>query len=149
MSAYEVTGEVVRAILEKKFDLIILNYANADMVGHTGVLGAAIKAIEAVDSSLGRVIDALKEVGGKALVVSDHGNAEQMLDYETREPYTAHTSNLVPCILYDQDAQGVGLRDGILADVGPTILELLGVGKPPEMTAGSLIVRDMGKERGV
>lgn len=139
MSAYEVTDEVVERIKSKNYDVIILNYANCDMVGHTGIIEAARTAVEAVDTCLGRVIAAIEEQGGVALITADHGNAEQMIDYDTSGPFTAHTTNVVPLI-------GVGLgnvklKEGRLADLAPTILDIMGVEKPAEMTGISLIER--------
>ena len=139
MSAIEVTDNVVEAILSKKYDTIILNYANCDMVGHTGSLEAAIKAVETVDSCLARVLEAMKENGGTLLITADHGNAEQMIDYKTGEPHTAHTTNVVPLILVGMD--NVGLKEGRLADIAPTMLDIMGIEKPAEMTGNSLIIR--------
>ncbi|HEY0076337.1 MAG TPA: 2,3-bisphosphoglycerate-independent phosphoglycerate mutase [Abditibacteriaceae bacterium] len=142
MSAPEVTEKVVAAIRSKQFDCIMLNFAQPDMVGHTGVLEAAIKAVEAGDKGLGKIIEALDEVGGVLLVIADHGNCEQMIDYETGKPHTAHTTNPVPCILVGQGLGNVTLREGgRLADVAPTILDLMQVEKPTAMTGESLIVR--------
>jgi len=136
MSAVEVTDKVVEAIKSQKYDTIILNYANPDMVGHTGNLEAAIKAIETVDTCVGRVIEALEEVNGVALITADHGNSEQMIDYTTGEPHTAHTTNDVPLILVGKQAK---LKSGRLADLAPTMLEIMGIEKPAEMTGESLI----------
>ena len=114
--------------IEKGVDLIVLNFANLDMVGHTGVMEAAVKAVEAVDACLGKVVQGVREAGGCLLVIADHGNAEQMIDYDTGKPHTAHTSNPVPAVLIcDELKDQVKLRSGILADVAPTILELLGI----------------------
>lgn len=140
MSALEVTRRVVEEIRQGKFDFIVLNYANCDMVGHTGVFEAAVKAVEAVDAGLGQVLEAIKEMGGTAIVTADHGNAEQMVDPETGEAHTAHTSNLVPVWLFNAP-EGWGLKSGILADLAPSILDLMGIAQPPEMTGQSLIVR--------
>ena len=140
MSAVEVTDSVLAQIETGKHDAIIMNYANCDMVGHTGVLEAAIAAVETIDTCLSRVVPAVLSRGGAVVICADHGNAEQMIDYETGEPHTAHTTNPVPVILVGFRGE-VGLRDGILADVAPTVLELLGLPKPPEMTGESLIVR--------
>ena len=140
MSAPEVTEHFVEAI-ENGFDLIVTNYANPDMVGHTGDLEAAMKACEAVDAGLGQVVDALEKVGGALLVIADHGNCETMVDPETGGPHTAHTTNPVPVVLYNGPA-GAGLRSGgRLADVAPTILELMQLDQPHEMTGESLISR--------
>ena len=137
MSAYEVTEEVLRRIDSKEYDVIILNFANCDMVGHTGFFDAAKAAVEAIDQCVGRIIRAIQAQNGVALITADHGNAEQMLDYESGGPFTAHTTNVVPLI-------GIGLGDkklkeGRLADLAPTMLELLGLEKPAEMTGESLL----------
>ena len=121
-----------------KYDLIVLNYANPDMVGHTGSLSAAIKAVEAVDTGLGRLAEAIRKVDGALLVTADHGNCETMRDLETGEPHTAHTTNPVPVLLIDGGG-GAALADGRLADIAPTLLELLGLPKPAEMTGISLL----------
>lgn len=136
MSAYEVTDKVVEAIKEQKYDTIILNYANSDMVGHTGNLEAAVKAVEAVDECVGRVVEAVEEIGGVLLITADHGNSEQMIDYTTGEPHTAHTTNPVPLLLVGMDAK---LREGRLADLAPTMLDIMGIQKPEEMTGETLI----------
>jgi 2,3-bisphosphoglycerate-independent phosphoglycerate mutase len=140
MSAYEVTDKVVPAIESKKYDFILLNYANPDMVGHTGILEAAIKAIEAVDTCVGRVVVAVKKAGGIAMVTADHGNAEMMVDYDNGEPFTAHTTDLVPFILVKDGFNGKLRPRGILADVAPTILYLTGIPKPSEMDGQNLIM---------
>jgi 2,3-bisphosphoglycerate-independent phosphoglycerate mutase len=138
MSAYEVKDEAIRRIKSGKYDLIILNFANPDMVGHTGVIPAAVKAIETIDECMGEILDCMHEVGGEVLVTADHGNSEYMLDEVTKTPITSHTSNKVPFILVsDRD---VSLKDGILADIAPTILHLLDIEKPSEMTGESLII---------
>ncbi len=136
MSAFEVCDKVVAAIEAKKYDTIILNFANCDMVGHTGVIEAAVKAVEAVDTCIGKVIDALDKVGGVAIITADHGNAEKMAD-ENGNVYTAHTTNPVPVVITDKN---IKIRDGILSDITPTMLELLGIEIPSEMTSKSLIV---------
>ena len=138
MSADEVTAQFLAAI-DHGYDLIVVNYANPDMVGHTGSLPAAIAACEAVDRGLAQVIAALTACGGTMLLTADHGNCEQMIDPETGGPHTAHTLNPVPVVLVNGPACS-GLRDGRLADVAPTLLALLGVEKPPEMTGESLIL---------
>jgi len=138
MSAVEVTDEVVSRVASGHYDVIILNFANCDMVGHTGVLSAAVEAVQTVDSCLGRVVEAVLAAGGKLLVTADHGNCEQMVG-DNGQPHTAHTSNLVPFILIDSDHKTGKVRDGILADLAPTILELLGLDKPEVMTGTSLI----------
>ncbi len=138
MSAPEVTDRLVAAIDSGAFDLIVVNYANTDMVGHTGVLAAAIKAVETVDSSLGRVEAAVRRAGGRMLVTADHGNAEEMRDADTGEHHTQHTLNKVPIILVG-DSDGATLRDGVLADVAPTLLDLMGLKQPAAMTGRSLM----------
>ena len=135
MSAYEVTAEVIKRIESEKYDLIVLNYANPDMVGHTGVWRAALKAVEAVDECLGKVIKKVKEKDGIAMVTADHGNVEEM--FEDGKPKTAHTSNPVPFILIGED---VKLKRGVLGNIAPTILEILDIEKPDEMGCESLIV---------
>lgn len=137
MSAHEVTDKFVAAI-EHGYDLIVTNYANPDMVGHTGDLDAAIKSCEAVDQGLAKVIDALNKAGGEMLIIADHGNCEVMIDPETGGPHTAHTTNLVPVIHVNAPA-GSNLHDGILADVAPTLLAMMGLDQPKEMTGASLI----------
>ena len=139
MSAPEVTDRFVTAIAQG-YDLIVVNYANPDMVGHTGSLPAAIAACEEIDRDLGRVLAALKQAGGAMIVTADHGNCETMIDPETGGPHTAHTTNLVPVGLVGGPA-GVTLRKGRLADIAPTLLDLMGLPKPPEMTGETLIVR--------
>jgi len=120
----------------------MLNFANCDMVGHTGVLEAAVKAVETVDECAGKVVDAVLARGGAVLVTADHGNAEQMVDPETGQPHTAHTTNDVECIVVSADGTDLRLREhGILADIAPTMLDLLGLPIPAEMTAQSLIAR--------
>ena len=138
MSASEVTQRFVQAI-GAGYDLIVTNYANPDMVGHTGDLNAAIRACEAVDAGLGQVLAALKDAGGAMIVTADHGNCETMVDPVTGGPHTAHTTNPVPVILVGGPA-GATLRDGRLADLAPTLLHLMGLPQPPEMTGQSLIV---------
>jgi 2,3-bisphosphoglycerate-independent phosphoglycerate mutase len=138
MSAPELTEKVVTAIDSRKYDLIVLNYANPDMVGHTGSLPAAVKAVETVDAGLGRIAAAVDKQGGALLVTADHGNCELMRDPETGGPHTAHTTNPVPVLL--MGAGATGLQDGRLADVAPTLLALMGLRQPREMTGHSLIV---------
>jgi len=137
MSAYEVTDNVVEAIKSEKFDVIILNYANPDMLGHTGIFEAAVKAIETVDECVGKVMEAIESKEGVVLITADHGNAEQMVDYGTGEPHTAHTTNLVPLTIVGME--NVKLKQGILADLAPTMLDIIGLAKPEEMTGKSLI----------
>ncbi len=136
MSAIEVTDKVVEAIESQKYDCIILNYANPDMVGHTGNLEAAIKAIETIDTCVGRVVESIEKVQGVVLITADHGNSEQMIDYTTGEPHTAHTTNVVPFILVGKQAT---LKPGRLADLAPTMLDIMGIEQPKEMTGTSLI----------
>lgn len=141
MSAYEVCDKLTEAIRSGKYDVIIINFANPDMVGHTGVEEAAIKAVEAVDECVGKAVDAVKEVGGQMFICADHGNAEQLKDYVTGETFTAHTTNPVPFILVNADS-GYGLREGgCLADIAPTLIELMGMEQPKEMTGKSLLIR--------
>ena len=137
MSAYEVTDKMVEAVKSGKYDALILNYANCDMVGHTGVFEAAVKAVEAVDTCVGRVVEAVKEMGGCVLLTADHGNADKMVD-EDGEPFTAHTTNPVPFCVINHPCK---LREGgRLADIAPTMLQVLGLKQPKEMTGESLIV---------
>ena len=127
MSAYEVCDKLVEAIRSLKYDVIIINFANPDMVGHTGVEAAAVKAIEAVDECVGRTVDAIKEVDGQMFICADHGNAEQLIDETTGEPFTAHTTNQVPFIIVNADPS-YGLREGgCLADIAPTLIEMMGM----------------------
>lgn len=140
MSACEVTGKLVERIEAGHHDsFILINYANGDMVGHTGILEAAVKACETVDASIGRVVEAARSRGWTILITADHGNSEQMIDYDTGEPHTAHTTNPVPFILVDDALKGSRLREGGLADVAPTILDLMKLEQPSEMTGRSLI----------
>lgn len=142
MSAPEVCEKLCAAIRSDKYDVIVINFANPDMVGHTGVLPAAIKAIETVDECVGKAVAAVKEVGGVMFICADHGNAEQLIDYETGEPHTAHTTNQVPFVLVNYD-EGYGLREGgCLADIIPTLIEIMGMKQPAEMTGKSLLVRE-------
>ncbi|MDU2063590.1 MAG: 2,3-bisphosphoglycerate-independent phosphoglycerate mutase [Sporomusaceae bacterium] len=139
MSAVEVTDRVVAEIQSGKHDLIILNFANGDMVGHTGVMNAAVSAVETVDTCLGRVVDALHDRGGIVLVTADHGNAEYMYDEVNKTPFTAHTTNRVPLILISEQHRGAKLKEGRLADLAPTILDLAKVTQPAVMTGTSLL----------
>lgn len=141
MSAYEVCDKLVEAIKSDKYDVIIINFANPDMVGHTGVEAAAIAAVEAVDECVGKAVAALKEVGGQMFLCADHGNAEQLVDYETGAPFTAHTINPVPFILINADPAYILREGGCLADIAPTLIELMGMTQPAEMTGKSLLVR--------
>ena len=140
MSAPMVTEKVIAAMSGSTFDVIILNYANADMVGHTGILPAATEAVETVDACIGKVMTEAENRGWRVLITSDHGNAEQMTDKKTGEPHTAHTSNPVPFILCDKNMKGRRLRPGILADIAPTMLDLIGIDKPEEMDGRSLLL---------
>ncbi len=139
MSVYEVTEKLVDAIENKRFDAIICNFANGDMVGHTGIMEAALKAVAAVDECLGKVVDAIKKVGGVLFVTADHGNVEKMIDETTGAPYTAHTVGKVQGVLVNCQTPIKGLHDGKLADIAPTLLELLNIDKPIEMNGNSLI----------
>ena len=139
MSAYEVTAKLTEAITSGKFDVIIANYANGDMVGHTGILEAAVKAVEAVDKCLGEVEAAIKKVDGVMLVTADHGNCEMMQDPETGKPHTAHTVGKVPAILINAPSWVKGLKDGRLADLAPTLLEFLKIKQPKDMTGKSIL----------
>ena len=141
MSAYGVCDKLVEAIKSGSYDVIVINFANPDMVGHTGVQDAAIKAVEAVDECVGKAVDAIKEVDGVMFICADHGNAEQLVDYETGEPFTAHTTNPVPFILVNYK-EGYGLREGgCLADIVPTLIEIMGKEQPAEMTGKSLLIQ--------
>ncbi|MFH2037759.1 MAG: 2,3-bisphosphoglycerate-independent phosphoglycerate mutase [Candidatus Zixiibacteriota bacterium] len=143
MSSVEVTDNVVERVLSEQYDMIILNFANCDMVGHTGVMEAAVKAVEAVDAGVGRIIEAIQRVKGQMLITADHGNAEQMWDETTNGPFTAHTTNPVPFIFYDSTGQfkNIKLREGgKLADVAPTILQCLNLKQPADMTGESMFI---------
>jgi 2,3-bisphosphoglycerate-independent phosphoglycerate mutase len=137
MSAYLVTDELLKRLDEDKYDVIVLNFANADMVGHTGILAAAVRAIEAVDDCVGRLVEKVRSKGGQVIITADHGNAETMVD-ENVGPHTAHTTDRVPLVLMDDSRKGAKLRPGILADIAPTMLEILGLPQPVEMTGKSL-----------
>lgn len=138
MSIFEVTEKLLEALRSQKYDVVICNYANPDMLGHTGNFAATVKAVEAVDSCLGRVIEVLKEIGGEVVIIADHGNAEQMIDLITKQPHTAHTTNLVPFIYVGRPA-AVTKSEGKLIDVAPTLLYLMGIEKPEEMTGESMV----------
>ena len=141
MSAYEVCDKLCEAIHSGKYDVIIINFANPDMVGHTGVLEAAVKAVETVDECVGKAVEAVKEVDGVLFISADHGNAEQLIDYNTGEPFTAHTTNQVPFILVNYNS-AYGLREnGCLADIVPTLIQIMGMEQPEEMTGKSLLIR--------
>jgi 2,3-bisphosphoglycerate-independent phosphoglycerate mutase len=142
MSAAGIADTVISAINDTAFDVVVVNFANADMVGHSGKLEPTIKAVETVDACLGRIYQAMKQRGGGSwLITADHGNAELMVDPVTGGPHTAHTTNPVPFIFVSEDAQHYSLRpDGSLRDISPTILGLLNLGQPKEMTGGDLRV---------
>ncbi len=140
MSAAGITDKVLQAIADESCELIVVNYANGDMVGHTGVLAAAIKAVETVDACVGQVVDATLAKGGSLIVTADHGNCEQMIDPKTGGPHTAHTTYDVPLIVVEPGLEGRKLKsDGRLADIAPTLLTLMGLPVPEEMTGQSLI----------
>ena len=141
MSAPEVCDKLCAAIRSEKYDVIIINFANPDMVGHTGILDAAIKAVETVDTCVGKAVEALKEVDGQMFICADHGNAEQLVNYETGEPLTSHTTNPVPFILVNADPSYTLKEDGCLADIIPTMIELMGMEQPAEMTGKSLLIK--------
>lgn len=141
MSAYTVAKHLVEAITSDKYDVIIVNFANPDMVGHTGVLASAIKAIEAVDECVGMAVDALLSVDGQMFICADHGNAEQLLDYNTNETFTAHTINPVPFLLINYDKDYTLAEGGCLADIVPTLIDMMGMEKPDKMTGKSLITK--------
>jgi len=141
MSAYEVCDKLVEAIKSCEYDVIIINFANPDMVGHTGVQEAAIKAVEAVDECVGKAVDALLSVDGTMFICADHGNAEQLVDYETGEPFTAHTTNEVPFILVNYDPAYTLAEGGCLADIVPTLIDTMGMEQPKEMTGKSLLIK--------
>jgi len=137
MSAFEVTDEVIDRLNQKKYDFILLNFANPDMVGHTGIMDAAIKACETIDVCLKRIVEKILSLGGLAIITADHGNCDQMQD--GTGSHTAHTLNPVPFLLLNEDFK---LRDkGILADVAPTVLDIMGIDQPKEMTGESLIMK--------
>ncbi|GAB6168001.1 2,3-bisphosphoglycerate-independent phosphoglycerate mutase [Clostridium carnis] len=140
MSAYEVTDELINRLDQDKYDMIILNYANPDMVGHTGVVSAAIKAIETVDECLGKVVNKVLEKDGSVFITADHGNAETMIDFSTGNPFTAHTTDPVPFVWISNHTEGKTLKEGKLADIAPTMLNEMGLEVPTEMTGECLIV---------
>ena len=141
MSAPAVTDKLVEAIESGKYDVIIINYANPDMVGHTGVMEAAIKAVETVDACVGRAVESLKKVDGQMFLCADHGNSDQLVDYETGKPFTAHTTNPVPFILVNcKKAKGL-MEDGKLCDIAPTLLDMMDMEQPEEMTGHSLLIK--------
>ena len=138
MSAVEVKDELLRAIDEDKYDFIVLNFANPDMVGHTGIMTAAVKAVETVDNCLGEIVDKLVSLDGKIIITADHGNAEEMVDANGNAT-TAHSTNPVPCIVIGEE--GKLREDGKLSDLAPTLLEMLGLQKPEEMTGSSIVIK--------
>jgi 2,3-bisphosphoglycerate-independent phosphoglycerate mutase len=145
MSAPEVTDKVVEAIRSGRFDAIVMNYANADMVGHTGRIDAATKAVETIDFCLGRLSEAVEQAGGTLVITADHGNAEMMRDRETGEPHTAHTLNPVPFVVVNPPAEIGHLENGRLSDIAPTLLDILGLTTPAAMTGHSLISSTAGR----
>ena len=141
MSAPEVSEKLDAAICSDKYDVVIINFANPDMVGHTGVLEAAIKAVERVDACVGGAVEAVKKMNGVLFICADHGNAEQMMNLETMQPHTAHTTNPVPFILYNYDPEYTLREGGRLCDIAPTLLEIMGLPQPAEMTGESLLIK--------
>ena len=141
MSAHGIAEAVVEAVRSNQYDFVLVNFANPDMVGHTGFLDKAMTAVETVDECVRRVVEATVSMGGVALVTADHGNSDQMLDYDTGKPHTAHTTNLVPFIYVAEQKPDWRFANGVLGNVAPTIMDLLGIAKPPEMTCQSLIRR--------
>jgi 2,3-bisphosphoglycerate-independent phosphoglycerate mutase len=140
MSVFEITDKLTSALESGETDVALVNFANCDMVGHTGVFDAAVKAVEAVDQCLGKVLNSLDKVGGQALITADHGNSEQMLDYETGEPHTFHTTYPVPVVWYGPEVKGKTLREGgALCDLAPTVCKLAKISIPKEMTGQPLI----------
>jgi 2,3-bisphosphoglycerate-independent phosphoglycerate mutase len=138
MSAYKVTEEVMARLQSNQYDLIIINFANMDMVGHTGIVEAAIKACTTVDKCVGTIVARVKDLGGIVLITADHGNAESMIE-EDGSAHTAHTTNKVPLILVDDTRTDIHLREGKLGDIAPTILDIMGIEKPKQMTGRSLL----------
>ncbi|HVL02293.1 MAG TPA: 2,3-bisphosphoglycerate-independent phosphoglycerate mutase, partial [Dongiaceae bacterium] len=138
MSAPEVTDKLVAAIKSGQFDAVICNYANGDMVGHTGVFNAAVKAVETLDTCIGHLIEAVESVGGDMLITADHGNCEQMEDPDSGQPHTAHTTDLVPLVYVGSRALEWKTSDGRLSDIAPTLLKLMGLPQPKEMTGRAL-----------
>ena len=142
MSAYELTSALSEAIESKKYQFIVVNYANPDMVGHTGVMSAAIKAVEVIDSCLGKIINSIQQVKGAVFFTADHGNIEIMRDAKTGIAHTSHTHNPVPTVLFGAPKSVKKLRNGSLADISPTLLDLMGLNKPNEMSGQSLLIRN-------
>ncbi|MBQ4372906.1 MAG: 2,3-bisphosphoglycerate-independent phosphoglycerate mutase, partial [Lachnospiraceae bacterium] len=141
MSAPEVCDKLCDAITSDLYDVIVINFANPDMVGHTGIIEAAVKAVETVDTCVGKAVEALKSVDGVMFICADHGNCEQMVDYETGAPWTAHTTNPVPFILVNADPSYTLAEGGKLCDIIPTLIELMGMEQPEEMTGHSLLIK--------
>ena len=141
MSAPAVCEKLLDAIRSEKYDVIVINFANPDMVGHTGVISAAIKAIETVDECVGKAVQAVKDVDGVLFICADHGNAEQMIDYTTGQPHTAHTTNPVPFILVNYDPAYTLKEGGCLADIVPTLINVMGMEQPTEMSGKSLLIK--------
>ncbi len=139
MSAFELTDKLEEAILSKKYDAIICNYANCDMVGHSGEITASIKAVETIDTCLARIIKAMQSIGGQMIVTADHGNVEMMRDYENNQPHTQHTTNLVPLFFIGKPASLVAEGKGALCDLAPSLLNMMGLKQPAEMTGKSLV----------
>ena len=140
MSAFEVADVVLERLDSDKYDVVIVNFANPDMVGHTGLLDAAIKAAETVDQCVGKVLDKLRSMGGVAIITADHGNFERMWDTPKDQPHTAHSVGDVPLVIFDERFKNTKLREGgRLADIGPTLLEMMDIPQPEEMTGKSLI----------
>ena len=140
MDALSIAKTTIKC-MEKDYDFILVNFANPDMVGHTGIMEAAVKAIESVDECVGKAYDALMQVNGQMFICADHGNAEQLMDYETGTPFTAHTTNPVPFVLVNYDKDYTLREGGCLADIVPTLIEMMGMEQPAEMTGKSLLVR--------
>ena len=139
MSAYEVCEVVLERLESNKYDVMVINFANPDMVGHTGVMSAAVKAAEAVDECVGKILAKVKDLGGAAIITADHGNSEKMWDFEKNQPFTSHTTGDVPLIVFDERDKNKKLRsDGKLADIAPTLLEMMDLPQPKEMTGQSL-----------
>ena len=141
MSAPAVCEKLLDAIRSEKYDVIVINFANPDMVGHTGVISAAIKAIETVDECVGKAVQAVKDVAGVLFICADHCNAEQKIDYTTGQPHTAHTTNPVPFILVNYDTAYTLKEGGCLADIVPTLINVMGMEQPTEMTGKSLLIK--------
>ena len=141
MSAPEVSMDLVEAIKSDKYDVIVINFASPDMVGHTGVIPAAVKAVEKIDELVGKAVQAIKDVDGVLFICADHGNAEKMIDYETGAPHTAHTTNPVPFILVNYDESYTLREGGRLCDIAPTLIQIMGLEQPAEMTGESLLIK--------